>query len=124
MTRVDKIQICSYDIIDVKAIIGVSMKTTKILKIALIPILTISTLLSVSKTALADYLRSEGRGGDYLYELWSTDDGSNYYLKIWNDKEDPKKDPSSQTGSFESSGEALNYFDCYYANKSLPECPK
>jgi hypothetical protein len=105
-------------------IIGVSMKTSQLLKIALVPILAISTLLSISNTALADYLRGEGRGGDYIYELWSTDDGSSYYLKIWSDKANPKKDPSSKTRSFKSSREALIYFDCNYAGKSLPECPK
>ncbi len=109
--------------IKMQAMIGVSMKTSQLLKIALVPILAISTLVSISNKALADYQRGEGRGGDYLYELWSTDDGSRYYLKIWSDKADPKKDPSSQTGSFESSREALNYFDCNYARKSLPECP-
>jgi hypothetical protein len=108
----------------IQAIIGVSMKTSQLLKVALVPILAISTLISISSTALADYLRSEGRGGDYLYELWSTDDGNNYYLKIWSDKANPRKDPSKQVGSFESSRKALIYFDCYYAGKSLPECPK
>jgi hypothetical protein len=100
------------------------MKTIQLLKIALVPILAISTLLSVSHTALADYLRGNGRGGDYIYELWSTDDGSSYYLKIWSDKEDPQKNPFTKTRSFKSSREALNHFDCNYAHKSLPECPK
>ncbi|WP_242045330.1 hypothetical protein [Anabaena catenula] len=100
------------------------MKTTQVIKIALIPILAISTLLSISKTALADYLRSEGFGGEYRYELWSSDDGNNYYLKIWDKDEDPQKDSYVTTGNFESSGEALTEFDCNYANNSLPECPK
>jgi hypothetical protein len=108
----------------VLAMIGVSMKTSQVLKTALVPILAISTLLSISNTALADYLRSEGRGGDYVYELWSNDDGSSYYLKIWSDQANSKKDPSSKTRSFKSSRDALIYFDCNYAGKSLPECPK
>jgi hypothetical protein len=108
----------------IKAKFGSSMKTTQVLKIALIPILAISTLLSISKTALADYLRSEGFGGEYRYELWSTDDGNNYYLKIWDKDEDPQKDTYTTKGNFESSGKALSHFDCYYALKSLPECPK
>lgn len=91
---------------------------------AVIPILTIFTLLSLSNTALADYLTSEGAGGDYRYELWSSDDGSYYYLKIWSDKEDPKSDSYSTSPGFASSREALTYFDCNYAGKSLPECPK
>ena len=106
-----------------QSIIGVSMKKSKLLKIVLVPILAISTLLSISNTALADYLISEGYGGEYRYELWSSDDG-NYYLKIWNRDENPQKDNYTTTGNFESSGEALNHFDCYYAGKSLPECPK
>jgi hypothetical protein len=110
--------------LEMQAIIGVSMKTSQLLKIALIPILAISTLLSVSKIALADYLRSDGRGGDYIYQLWSTDDGNNYYLKIWDKDENPQKDSYVRRGGFKSSGEALNYFDCNYAGKSLPECPK
>ncbi|RUS95048.1 hypothetical protein [Trichormus variabilis] len=108
----------------IKAKISVSMKTTQVIKIALIPILAISTLLSISKTALADYLRSEGFGGEYRYELCSTDDGSDYYLKIWDKNENPQKDSYSQTRSFKSSREALIHFDCNYANNSLPECPK
>jgi hypothetical protein len=100
------------------------VKTSKILKIALIPILAISTLLSISSTALANYLTSEGYGGDYRYELYSADDGSQYYLKIWYKDQDPKKDPYYRFGVFNSSRQALNHFDCYYAGKSLPECPK
>ncbi|WP_254449330.1 hypothetical protein [Anabaena sp. UHCC 0253] len=110
--------------LETQAIIGVSMKTNKILKVALLPILTVFTLMSAPNTALADYLRSEGFGGEYRYELWSSDDGNDYYLKIWNKDEDPQKDSYSQSGSFESSREALIYFDCNYADKSLPECPK
>ncbi|MBD2569066.1 hypothetical protein [Anabaena lutea] len=108
----------------IKAKFGSSMKTTQVLKIALIPIIAIPTLISISKTALADYLRSEGFGGEYRYELWSTDDGNNYYLKIWDKDEDPQTDKSSQTGNFKSSREALIHFDCNYADNSLPECPK
>lgn len=108
----------------IKAKFGSSMKITQVLKIALIPIIAISTLLSISKTALADYVRSEGFGGEYRYELWSTDDGNNYYLKIWDKDEDPQTDSYVTTGNFESSGEALTEFDCNYAGKSLPECPK
>ncbi|WP_083389462.1 hypothetical protein [Trichormus sp. NMC-1] len=108
----------------IEAQIGSSMKTTQVLKIALIPILAISTLLSISNTALADYLRSEGFGGEYRYELWSTDDGNDYYLKIWDKDKDPQTDSYRKTRSFKSSREALIHFDCNYAGKSLPECPK
>jgi len=107
-----------------QAMIGVSMKTSQLLKIALVPILAISTLLSISNTALADYLTSEGYGGEYRYELWSSDDGQKYYLKIWDKDEDPKQDNYRKTRNFESSRKALIHFDCNYAEKSLPECPK
>ncbi|WP_016950353.1 hypothetical protein [Anabaena sp. PCC 7108] len=108
----------------IKAKISVSMKKTQVIKIALIPILAISTLLSISKTALADYLRSEGFGGEYRYELWSSDDSSDYYLKIWDKDEDTQKNKYYKTRSFKSSREALIYFDCNYARNSSPECPK
>jgi hypothetical protein len=105
-----------------QAIIGVSMKTSQLLKIALVPILAISTLLSISNTALANYLTSEGYGGDYRYELYSADDGSKYYLKVWYKDQDPKKDPYYRFGVFESSRKALIHFDCEYAKKKLREC--
>ncbi len=98
------------------AIIGVSMKTSQLLKIALVPILAISTLLSISSTALADYLTSEGYGGDYYYELWSSDDNKEYYLKIYDRDEDRTKYNYWTVGGFKSSREALNYFD-YYKNR-------
>jgi len=107
-----------------QGMIGVSMKISQLLKIALVPILAISTLLSISNTALAKYLTSEGYGGNYRYELYSADDGSKYYLKVWYKDQDPKKDPYYRFEVFESSRKALNHFDCYYADKSLPECPK
>jgi hypothetical protein len=111
--------------LDIQAVICVSMKTSQLLKIALIPILTASTLLSMSTTVLADKRKGQGIGGDYRYELWATEKNRSYYLKIWTRKSKPEKDPPyAETGSFDSSRKALNYFDCYYAGKSLPECPK
>lgn len=58
------------------------MKLIQILKLAVIPILTVFSFVSTSNTALADYLTSQGSGGNSRYELWSTDDNSYYYLKI------------------------------------------
>ena len=111
--------------LNTQAAIGVSMKISQLLfKIALVPILAISTLLSISNTALANYLTSEGYGGNYRYELYSADDDSKYYLKVWYKDQDPKKDPYYRFGVFESSRKALIHFDCNYAGKSLPECPK
>ncbi|MFM2061971.1 MAG: hypothetical protein RLZZ507_1641 [Cyanobacteriota bacterium] len=100
------------------------MKTVKILKVVLLPILTVITLMTANNAALADYLRSEGYGGEYRYELWSSDDGTDYYLKIWNKDADPQKDSYLRSVNFRSSREALIYFDCNYAEKSLPQCPK
>ena len=98
------------------------MKFIQTLKVAVIPILTVLSLLSASNKELADYLNSQGSGGDYRYELWSTDDNSGYYLKVWSDEASPNSEPGYTDGSFNSTREALIYFDCNYANKNLPEC--
>lgn len=100
------------------------MKTVKIFRVVALPILAVITLMSAPNTALADYLRSEGYGGDYRYELWSSDDGRDYYLKIWKKDDDPQKDSYLRSVNFRSSREALIYFDCNYTEKSLPQCPK
>ena len=100
------------------------MKLIQILKVVVIPVLTVFSFVSASNTALADYLNSQGSGGNYRYELWSTDDNSGYYLKVWLYEASPKSDPHYTDGSFNSSREALIYFDCNYAKKSLPECPR
>ncbi|MEH1935567.1 MAG: hypothetical protein V7L14_18090 [Nostoc sp.] len=102
------------------------MKLIQILKVAVIPVLTVFSFLSTSNTALADYLTSQGIGGEYHYELWSSDDNNHYYLKIWqNHQESPESAPSySTTQSFPSSREALIYFDCTYGGQNLPECPR
>jgi hypothetical protein len=111
--------------LDIQAVICVSMKTSQLLKIALIPILTASTLLSMSTTVLADKRKGQGIGGDYRYELWATEKNRSYYLKIWTRKSNPKKDPYlKKTRGFDSSRKALIYFDCNYAKKSLPQCPQ
>ncbi|OUL19532.1 hypothetical protein BV378_32915 [Nostoc sp. RF31YmG] len=94
------------------------------LKLAVVPVMAVFSCLSTSNIALADYLNSEGAGGDYRYELWSSDDSSNYYLKIWSREASQESNPYNTTGNFTSSREALIYFDCNYAGKSLPECPK
>ncbi|WP_180267530.1 hypothetical protein [Nostoc linckia] len=100
------------------------MKLTQILKIAVIPVLSGFTFVSASNTALADYLNSQGSGGDYRYELWSSDDNSRYYLKIWLYEASPTSSPHTTTRGFDSTREALIYFDCNYAERSLPECPR
>ena len=98
------------------------MKLIPILKIAVIPVLTVFSFLSTSNTALADYLTSQGSGGNYRYELWSSDDNNYYCLKIWLNEASPETDPYSITPEFTSSREALIYFDCNYAGKPLAEC--
>ncbi|MEA5605599.1 hypothetical protein [Nostoc sp. UHCC 0252] len=100
------------------------MKLIQILKVAVIPVLTVFSLVSASNVALADYLNSQGSGGDYRYELWSSDDNSSYYLKIWSVEASPDSSAYSTTSSFDSSREALIHFDCHYAERSLPECPR
>ncbi|MEH1843333.1 MAG: hypothetical protein V7L20_32520 [Nostoc sp.] len=100
------------------------MKFIQTLKVAVIPVLTVLNLLSASNKVLADYLNSQGSGGHYRYELWSTDDNSSYYLKIWSDEASPNSHPRYTHGSFNSTREALTYFDCNYAERSLPECPR
>ncbi|WP_341526834.1 hypothetical protein WKK05_30560 [Nostoc sp. UHCC 0302] len=100
------------------------MKLIQILKVAAIPVLAVLSLVSASNTALADYLNSEGGGGDYRYQLWSSDDNNYYYLKVWLNEASPESDPYSTTRRFTSSREALIDFDCNYAHKSLPECPR
>lgn len=99
------------------------MKTNKLLKILIVPIFSLCTLMATSSLALADYLTSSGDGGEYRYELWSSDDGSYYYLKVWPRTADMNSRPYATTQSFRSSAEALNYFDCNYAKKKLPSCP-
>ena len=98
------------------------MKLIQILKLAVIPVLTVLSFVSTSNTALADYLTSQGSGGNYRYELWSSDDNSHYYLKIWRYEASPESNPDSITRAFSSSREALIYFDCNFAEKNLPEC--
>ncbi|MBE8970237.1 hypothetical protein IQ277_29715 [Nostocales cyanobacterium LEGE 12452] len=98
------------------------MKLIQILKLAVIPILTVLSFVSTSNTALADYLTSEGSGGNYRYELWSSDDNNYYYLKVWLYEATTESDPYPTTVTFTSSREALIYFDCNFAEKNLPEC--
>jgi hypothetical protein len=100
------------------------MKLIQILKVAVIPVLTVLSLLSASNKVLADYLTSQGSGGNYRYELWVTDDNSHYYLKIWSTEASSNSGAYSTTTSFTSSRDALIYFDCNYAGINLPECPQ
>jgi len=90
--------------------------------------LTTATILTASTTAMADSLVGNGSGGDsrgdYTYELWQTANNNGYYLKIWKRETNIQGEMLSPNPSFESSRKALDYFDCNYAGKSLPVCPK
>ncbi|MBN3910941.1 MAG: hypothetical protein HWQ35_31700 [Nostoc sp. NMS1] len=98
------------------------MKLIQILKVAVIPVLTVLSMLSTSNKVLADYLTSQGSGGNYRYELWATDDNSHYYLKVWSSQASQNSEAYSTTRAFTSTREALIYFDCKYAGRDLPEC--
>ncbi|BAY22523.1 hypothetical protein NIES2100_22860 [Calothrix sp. NIES-2100] len=98
------------------------MKLNQILKVAVIPFLAVLSCVVISTMALADYFNSEGYGGDYRYELWSTDDNSSYYLKIWRREASRDSESYITDGNFNSSSDALTHFDCTYARKKLPEC--
>jgi hypothetical protein len=98
------------------------MKLSQIVKLAVVSCLSASSILGLSNIALADYLKSQGTGGDYRYELWSSDDNKSYYLKIWRREADPESDSYGVSRYFDSTREALIYFDCNYAKRNLPEC--
>lgn len=87
-------------------------------------ILTTAAMLTTSSIVMADSLISNGGGGDYKYQLWRSTDNTQYYLKIWSRKSDRKSAPLYTTRSHPSSREALDDFDCNYAHKSLPSCPR
>lgn len=100
------------------------MKSSSFLKLTIIPILAVLSCIAVAHTAIADSLSSQGSGGNYRYELWSSDDKVSYYLKIWSREASPNSKSYITTPNFDSVREALIYFDCNYAEKSLPECPR
>jgi hypothetical protein len=45
-------------------------------------------------------------------------------LKIWSNEASPNSSPNAIITRFMSTREAIIYFDCNYAGKSLPECPR
>lgn len=66
----------------------------------------------------------DGKGGyvnrgiahDFAYELWTNQDNTSYNLKVWELK-GGKRTGQVANRTFESSREALNYFDCTYGGK-------
>lgn len=89
-----------------------------------ISLLTTLTILASSTIARADTLVSNGGGGEYRYELWRTIDNTRYYLKIWQWQKYRKSEPAYITSQFASSRDALDYFDCEFAEKPLPSCSR
>lgn len=68
------------------------------------------------------YDTSIGKGENYRFELWGTNFNDEYWLFIWS-ADDYPSGPFSWITGFSTSREALDYFDCRYARKSLPVCP-
>jgi hypothetical protein len=101
--------------------LGIFLMSQKKLMLAFSSVLAAVTVLATANAALADFRVGNGTGGTYAYELWRTDDGTQYYLKIWSRRSYPNGS-HFQSGSFESSRDALNYFDCNYGGRSLPSC--
>lgn len=92
----------------------------------LLTVLTLASLLSVPRIALADFMANSGSGGyydkitsrsyRYEYEVWANDDNTEYTLKVWKSQNYPNGS-TYRSANFESARQALDYFDCYYAGK-------
>ncbi|WP_460206860.1 hypothetical protein [Scytonema sp. NUACC21] len=67
---------------------------------------------------MADSLTLNGAGGGYSYEIWRTTDNKSYYLKVWEGQSGRQGEPIYTMGNFDSTAEALEYFDCSYVRKS------
>lgn len=91
-------------------------------KKAFVSFFAVVTIL-IPTVAMADFRVSNGSGGRYSYELWQNTD-SKYYLKVWNRDSSTQEPPALVSRSFQSSREALDHFDCVYAEKLLPVCPR
>jgi hypothetical protein len=74
------------------------------------------TLIGTTLLAGAEFRVNTGTSGDYAYELWRSDDGWEYTLKIWYRRDYPDGSVYRHYGAFESSREALDYFECHYAD--------
>ncbi len=95
-------------------------------KTTLLALLTLASLLAFPRTALADFMANSGSGGyydkrtsqshRYEYEVWANDDNTAYTLKVW-DSQDYPNGSTYRSPSFESARQALDYFDCNYAQK-------
>lgn len=90
-----------------------------------------STKASTQGSSAEGYRVSEGQGGYansrtgasqyFYYEVWSNLSNTIYTLKVWNATDYPSSSPFNER-RFRSAREALDYFDCYYARRSIPSC--
>ncbi len=95
-------------------------------KTTLLALLTLASLLAFPRTALADFMANSGSGGyydkntsqsyRYEYEVWANNNNTAYTLKVWDSQNYPNGSPY-RSSSFESARQALDYFDCHYAQK-------
>jgi hypothetical protein len=89
------------------------------------------TRSETSNRVFGSTMVQEGRGGkvsngtakDYYYQVWANASGSGYRLVVWEEKDFPNGSPMTIARTFKSSGEALDYFDCTYTDKSIAACP-
>jgi hypothetical protein len=85
--------------------------------------LTTGLILLTAQAGLADYRTGNGTGGRYAYELWRVQSNSRYRLMVWQRSDYPSGQPL-RTFEFESGQKALDYFDCKYGERPLPQCPE
>lgn len=64
---------------------------------------------------------SNGQGGTYQYQLWRNWNGAEHYLFVWRRGVSDSQSPS-YSYVFTSSREALDFFDCQFAERNLPNC--
>ncbi|MEM8807016.1 MAG: hypothetical protein AAGF01_13410 [Cyanobacteria bacterium P01_G01_bin.38] len=80
------------------------------------------SILGLGSAAFAEFRVNTGAIGDYAYELWRSDNGREFTLQVWEREDYPENGMIREHGRFESTREALDYFDCYYGeNQSACE---
>ncbi len=85
-------------------------------------IATTFTLAPTTATA-GDFRVSNGYGGEYAYEVWRSRDNTWYQLRVWR-RQDYPRGTTIAMEQFPSSREALTRFDCDYARRAIPQCPR
>ncbi|MBW4651470.1 MAG: hypothetical protein KME20_00170 [Kaiparowitsia implicata GSE-PSE-MK54-09C] len=86
-------------------------------------IATTFTLAPTTATA-GDFRVSNGYGGEYAYEVWRSRDNTWYQLRVWRRQDYPRGAGFIVDRTFLSSREALTHFDCDYARRAIPQCPR